>query len=134
MLFDNGRVAEAVAPYEAAVRLQPGAPLLRIGLAQAYLEAGDPALAKRAIALLKDALRSEGLEAGAWHMLATAYGRDNQLGLAALALAEEGLAGGNKKDAARQATRAMQLLLKNGADYARAEEIRREAKDLADPD
>jgi predicted Zn-dependent protease len=41
MLFENGHVAEAVEPYEAAVRLAPDAPLLRIGLAQVYIENGN---------------------------------------------------------------------------------------------
>jgi predicted Zn-dependent protease len=130
MLFENGRVAEAIAPYQAAVRLMPTAPLLRIALAQVYIESHEPGVDRLAIADLKDALRSEGMETLAWHLLATAYGRDNQIGLAALALAEEGLAGGHKQDATREATRAMQLLPKSGADYARAVEIRREAKDL----
>ena len=55
---------------------------------------------KRAIAFLNDALRTEYKETQGWHLLATAYGRDNQIGMAALALAEEGLAAGNKKDCA----------------------------------
>jgi predicted Zn-dependent protease len=65
-------------------------------------------------------------------LLATAYGRDNQLGMAALALAEEGLAAGKKKDAIQQATRAKQSLPKSTAAYNRAEEIRREAGELED--
>src|SRR5260370_38062918 len=34
MLFENGRVADAVAPYQAAVRLAPDVALLHIELAQ----------------------------------------------------------------------------------------------------
>ena len=116
------------------MRLAPGAPLLRISLAQTYVEANDPSLNKRAIAYLNDALRSEDKDTNAWHMLATAYGRDNQLGMAALALAEEGLAGGKKKDAMQQASRAEASLRKNTAAYARAEEIRREAEELDSSD
>jgi predicted Zn-dependent protease len=132
MLFENGRIRDAIAPYEEAVRLAPSAPLLRIALAQSYIEANDPGLNKRAIAYLNDALRSEDKDTGAWHLLATAYGRDNQLGMAALALAEEGLAAGKKKDAIQQATRAKQSLPKSTAAYNRAEEIRREAGELED--
>jgi predicted Zn-dependent protease len=132
MLFENGRVRDAIPPYEEAVRLAPSAPLLRIALAQSYIEANDPSLNKRAIAYLNDALRSEDKDTGAWHLLATAYGRDNQLGMAALALAEEGLAAGKKKDAIQQATRAKQSLPKSTAAYNRAEEIRREAGELED--
>lgn len=130
MLFENGRIADAVQPYEEAVRLAPGAPLLRISLAQVYIESNDPKLNKRAIAYLNDALRTEDKETTGWHLLATAYGRDNQMGLAALSLAEEGLSAGKKKDAMQQASRAKGLLVKNSAAYARAEEIQREAEKI----
>jgi predicted Zn-dependent protease len=130
MLFENGRIADAVHPYEEAVRLAPEAPLLRISLAQTYIEANDPKMNKRAIAYLNDALRSEDKETNGWHLLATAYGRDNQMGMAALALAEEGLSAGKKKDATQQASRAKALLLKNSASYSRAEEIEREAEKI----
>ena len=132
MLFENGRIADAVQPYEEAVRLAPGAPLLRISLAQTYIESNDPRMNKRAIAFLNDALRTEDKETEGWHLLATAYGRDNQIGMAALALAEEGLAGGKKKDAQQQALRAKALLPKNSAGYNRAENIHLEAEHIED--
>jgi len=132
MLFENGRIAEAIPPYEEAVRLAPAAPLLRISLAQAYIESNDPKVNKRAIAYLNDALRSEDKEANAWHLLATAYGRDNQIGMAALALAEEGLAAGKKKDAQQQAVRAKALLPKNSPAGNRAENIYRDAEHIED--
>ena len=64
--------------------------------------------------------------------LAVAYGRDNQMGMAALSLAEEALANGKKKDAMQQAIRAKQLLARNTAAYARAEDVHREAEHLDD--
>jgi len=130
MLFENGRVRDAIAPYEDAVKLAPHAPLLRISLAQAYIENGDPALNKRALAYLDDAVRVENRDGTAWRLLAIAYGRDNQLGMAALSLAERALADGKKKDAMEQAQRAKQLLKSNTAAYDRAVEIRREAEQL----
>ena len=132
MLFENGRIREAMRPYEDAVRLMPSAALLRIALAQTYIESGDPALNKRAIAYLNDASREEGRDSAVWRFLAVAYGRDNQMGMAALSLAEQALANGKKKDAAQEATRAKQLLARNAAAYARAEEIHREAKQSED--
>lgn len=132
MLFENGHVKEAVKPYEAALRRDPSAALLRIELAQVYVENHDPAQNRLAIAYLSDALRTEDKDVDAWHLLATAYGRDNQFGMAALSLAEEGLAADNKKDAVQEAGRAQHLLPKNGAPYARAQQIRLQAKDLED--
>jgi predicted Zn-dependent protease len=134
MLFENGHIAEAVQPYEEAMRRDPNAPLLRIELAQVYVENNDPAQNKRAIAYLSDALRTEDKDADAWHMLATAYGRDNQIGMAALSLAEEGLAADNKKNAVQEAVRAEHLLPKSSPAYARAQQIHSQAKDLDDSD
>lgn len=130
MLFENGRIREAITPYEAAVKLAPEAPLIRISLAQTYVESGDLSLDKRAIAYLEDASREEGREDLVWRLLATAYGRDNQLGKAALSLAEEALADGKKKDAQQQAQRAKQILPRGSPAFQRAEEIQREAKEL----
>jgi len=130
MLFENGRIREAIAPYEEAVKLAPEAPLIRISLAQTYIESHDPSLNKRAIAYLEDASRVEDREDLVWRLLAVAYGRDGQLGKAALALAEEALVDGKKKDAQQQAQRAKQILPHGSPAYQRAEEIQREAKDL----
>jgi predicted Zn-dependent protease len=130
MLFENGRVAEAIAPYDAAVRLDPGAPLLRIARAQVYIESHQPRLLRTAIADLNEALRSEDKDTGPWHLLAIAYGRDGQMGKAALSLAEEELVAGKKKDTLFEVARAERLLPKGSASYARAEEIKREANEL----
>jgi predicted Zn-dependent protease len=132
MLFENGRIRDAVGPYQEAVRLAPAAALLRISLSQVYIETGDPGLNKRAIAYLNDASREEGRDSQVWHFLAVAYGRDNQMGMAALSLAEQALADGKKKDAIQEATRAKQLLARNTAAFSRADEINREAKQLDD--
>ena len=130
MLFENGRIRESIAPYEEAVKLAPDAPLIRIALAQSYIESNDASFIKRAVAYLEDASRIEGRDDLVWRLLATAYGRDNQLGNAALALAEEALVDGKKKDAEQQAQRAKQILPHGSAAYQRAEEIQREAKEL----
>jgi len=130
MLFENGRVREAQQPYEDAVRLEPAAALLRMSLAQVYIETNDPRLNKRAIAYLNDAARTEGRDGSVWRFLAIAYGRDNQFGMAALSLAEEALASGKKKDALQQSTRAKQLLAKNTPPWFRADDIHHEAEKL----
>ena len=129
---DNDRGRTALRPYEDAVKLAPSAALLRMSLSQVYIESGDPALNKRAIAYLNDASRVEGRESQIWHFLAIAYGRDNQMGMAALSLAEEALANGKKKDAMQQANRAKQTLTKNTPPYFRADDIHREAEHLDD--
>jgi predicted Zn-dependent protease len=131
MLFENGHVDEAVAPYEKAVELKPNTPLLRIEAAQVELETNNPALLPKALSKLADAVHFENDNPDAWHFLAIAYGRSNNLGMAALALAEEGMANGNYKTAGEQADRAMKTL-PPGPNRQRAQDIRDEAQRMRD--
>jgi predicted Zn-dependent protease len=128
MLFENGKVAEAVAPYEEAVRLQPDSALLRTELGQVQTETGDPALNKRALSNLSEGVRLEPDNGTAWHFLAVAYGRQDDIGMAALALAEEALTQGDKKLAIQQATRATQILKSGTPARLRAEDLQRLAR------
>src|SRR5690606_33274376 len=59
MLFENGRIEEAIAPYRKAVELKPDAPLLGIGLAQVLIEFGAPEANTEAIAHLEEAVARE---------------------------------------------------------------------------
>jgi predicted Zn-dependent protease len=127
MLFENGRVAEAVAPYEEAVRLDPKSALLRIELAQVQLETNDDALVPKALANLNEAVLFEDRNPDSWRFIAIAYGRMNNMGKMALALAEQGIADGSYGDARQQAARAIKLL-PPGADKQRALDIQEEAK------
>ena len=127
MLFENGRVAEAVAPYEEAVKLSPKSALLRIELAQVQLETNDPAYVPKALGHLNEALRFEDRNPDAWRFLAIAYGRSNNMGMMALALAEEGIADGDYAQARQQAVRAGKQL-PAGPAKQRALDIQDEAK------
>jgi predicted Zn-dependent protease len=128
MLFENGRGGEALAPYEEAARLQPDSPLLHIELAQVQIEAGKPELNQPAIANLKEALRFEDQNGSAWHFLAVAYGREDDMGMSSLALAEEAMTQGDKPLAKQQAIRATQLLKPGTAGRLRAEDLKQLAQ------
>jgi predicted Zn-dependent protease len=106
MLFENGRIEEAIAPYRRAVELQPDAPLLRIGLAQAMIERGAPGADADAIAHLEEAVAREPTNAGAWRLLGIAQGRSGQEGVSNLSLAEYALLTGKQEDARLYARRA----------------------------
>lgn len=134
MLFENGRIEEAVAPYREAVRLAPHSSLLRTQLAQVLLERNDPSLNGEALAHLKESARTDTHNGLTWRLLAVAYGRDGQIGMAALSLAEQGLLHGDKPLAVDQAQRAMNLLPKGSIDWLRAEQVLLEAEDLPDPE
>ncbi len=106
VLFENGRVREAIAPYREAVRLVPDEPQLRIGLAHAMVETGDPLLLRPAIQELQPALDREKDNAEGWRSLGVAWGKLGNIGQANLALAEEALANGNVRTARGLAARA----------------------------
>ncbi len=95
MLFENGHIKDAVAPYQQAVDLDPANALLKIELAQVELEDGDPALVPKAMTLLNAASTFENDNSELWRLLAVAYGRSGNMGMMALALAEQGMADGD---------------------------------------
>ena len=127
MLFENGRVADAVAPYQRAVQLAPSEPLLNIELAQVQLETNDPKYLAAAKSELTGALQGESDNPDAWRSLAIVYGRQGDIGMAALALAEQNMAQANYRQAIGQAQRAQQLL-PAGPQRQRAQDLLAEAK------
>ena len=91
ILFESGGayVREAVTAYERAVKLAPGEALIRVGLAQAQLETGDPRLERAALENLKNSIRNDDTYALAWRLLSVAYGKAGDIGNSALANAEQ---------------------------------------------
>ncbi len=128
ILYENGKVIEAIAPYQRAVDFHPGSPLLMMGLAQAMIATDRPDLNAAAIPHLELAVARDRDLAGAWHQLAIAYGRGGDLGLSALASAEEHLAAGDYRSASRQARRAMKKLAEGSPAWLRAQDIEQVAK------
>jgi predicted Zn-dependent protease len=106
MLFENGRIADAIGPYRRSVRLRPDASLLRYGLAQALIESGEPGANAEAIEHLEEAVAREPTNAGAWRLLGIAQGRDGLEGVSNLSLAEYALLVGKEDDARLYARRA----------------------------
>ena len=94
ILFENGRVRDALGPYREAVRLAPDEPQIHIGLAHAMVETGDPLLLRPAIQELQPALDRERENTIGWRTLATAWGKLGDIGQANLALAEEAMENG----------------------------------------
>ena len=123
MLFENGRGAAALAPYERAVALKPESGLLRLALARVQIAADDPALHAEAIRHLEVAVRDESRHPGVWHQLAIVYGRAGDLGMSALASAEEYLLRGRNDEARRQAERAQSRLAAGSPGWLKARDI-----------
>ncbi|TAD91138.1 MAG: M48 family peptidase [Alphaproteobacteria bacterium] len=123
ILFEHGRVLEALPSLRRALQLLPEADLFRIDLAQALLELNDPRLLREAQTLLTEARRTEARTARLWRLSAIAYGRDGQQGLTAQALAEQAILEGRVGEALEHARRAMRLLPNGSPGWLRAQDV-----------
>ncbi len=123
ILFENGRVKDALPSYQKAVDLRPKQPLLRVGLAHAQIEIGQQDLIPVALRNLQQAIRYDRHMPLSWRLAATAYGRNGDLGMSALALAEHNLLSGRNLDAEGQAKKAQHLLKANTPGWLRAQDI-----------
>ena len=133
ILFENGRVAEAVPPYREAVHYRPDSALLRLGLARALLEGGADADTKEAAALLQEVVRIEPQNAGAWRFLGVAEGQLGNEGLSALALTEQSVLVGNRKDAEFYVRRAEQHIEPKDPDWVRLQDLSRAVDEMEEP-
>jgi predicted Zn-dependent protease len=128
-LLEAGRIKPALAPYENAVRIEPGAVLIRIDLARTQLALNDPSLVKKALSNLLFATNKSPEISSAWHHLAVAYGRDGQFGMSSLALAERDLLRGKLRDALFNVGRAEKKLKKGSTGWTRAQDVKRLARE-----
>lgn len=119
--LEQGKAEEARVLYARAAALAPEEPLIVQALGSAELQAGAT---KAAIATLERARRLQPEDADTWRLLAQAYGRDNQLGLADYAQAEHYARIGRRTEAAHFAERAMRQLPAHGPAWLRAQDIR----------
>lgn len=123
VLFEFGRAKEAEDPQRRSVALKPDAPLLRINLGQTLIALDDKAKVDEGVAELKKALTQENDNAVAWRLLAEAYDKRGEEGLARLATAEYDFNVGDMVQARVFAMRAREKLPKNTPDWRRATDI-----------
>jgi predicted Zn-dependent protease len=107
--------------YAQAVALAPTEPLIVQALGWSQLQTGA---VKEAIATLDRARSLRATDADTWRLLAQAYGRDGQIGLADYAQAEHYSLIGRRTEAAHFAERAMRALPPNSPVWLRAQDIR----------
>lgn len=138
ILFEFGRTPEAEAPQRRSVALKPEAPLLRVNLGQTLIALDDKAKVNEGVGELKRALTQEEDNAVAWRLLAEAYDKLGQDGLARLATAEYNFNVGDMRQARVFAMRAREKLDKGTPEWRRATDIvlvaepsREDLRDLA---
>ncbi len=132
MLFENGRVKEAIPEYKLAVKYLSDNPLLRQELGQVEVEADDPALLPDARENLTIATQRESDDAGSWRLLATAYGRMGNEVMATASMAEYALLAGRFEEAIYDAVKASQGLKKGTPIEIRMQDIRAQAEQARD--
>ena len=128
ILFENGRIDDAMEPYGRAVEKLPQEPLIRVGLAQVMVERGDAAAIDSAIEHLQIAVRQDAGYPLAWRLLSIAYGRTDRLGLSSLASAERAILRNDYEEAIAFAKRADDLLPVGAPGQLRAQDIELAAK------
>lgn len=107
ILYENGRIAEATKSLQEALHKSANEPLIQILLAQCMLENQQSPQLSTIIKLLEASLNKESENPQPWRLLAIAHGKQNNIGVAALCLAEEAMCIGKFKRAKEQAKRAL---------------------------
>jgi predicted Zn-dependent protease len=123
MLFENGRVRDALPYYEKAVLLAPDSALLQRSLGQVQLEVGDPALLENAVSNLLGAKFRDNIDPFTWQLLGTAYGKMGKRAESSLALGEAALLTNRLADAKFHAERASGLLEEGSVGWIHAQDI-----------
>lgn len=125
ILYEFGKAALSVEPYQKAVLYAPDSGLIRTMLAQSLIESAGQNTEKlqSAIDHLKRAEKDEPRSTQIKRLLATAYGRMGKEPEARVYLAEEALMHGNKKEAARMADVTLKQLPPNSPEALRAQDI-----------
>ncbi|MTJ83526.1 MAG: M48 family metallopeptidase [Telmatospirillum sp.] len=130
MLFENGRVAEAVPEYKQSVKYLPDNALLREELGQVELELEDNSQLADAKEHLTFVTRREPDNASGWRLLATAYGRMGDETMAAASMAEYALLMGRWNEALHDATKALKNLKKGTPTEIRMQDVRSQAEQM----
>ena len=130
VLLESQRIEEAIPAYARAVELLPGNALLRLGLGQAQVSSQGTEHLAAAVGNLRKATELEPDMPEAWRHLATAYARDGQEAMAALATAERYALYGQYRDVGLMAARAKRGLQTGTPAYLRAEDLAGLAKNM----
>jgi predicted Zn-dependent protease len=121
MYYESGYPKAAALQYKEAIRLLPDSALILTELARTLIVIGDPAYIREALRYLEQSVHIDDSNQDSWRLMATAYGKLNDNGMAYVALAQEAALKGETKNAIAYADNALQSLpeLSAGAQLAR---------------
>lgn len=132
MLFEHGQAKEAYTAYEKAFSLAPQEPLIAMELARAELELNDPVMLDKAIEHFRLTIQLGENTGFVWRQMGIAYGRQGDIGMSSLALAEAELRAGQLASAEFQANRASETLQKGTSHHLQALDILESIKTARD--
>ncbi len=123
MLYENGRIAEAIPSYRRAVQLLPGSGLIKVEFASALMEANKPDNTQEALRNLELARQTESDNFELWRLMAVGYARLNNAGMTSLARAEMSVLRGERAAAQAHAAAAVHQLTPGTPAWQRAQDI-----------
>ncbi len=123
MWLSRSKTEPAIEAYREALKVLPNATEIIVAMAHAMVESRDDH-SKEAQAALKHALALSPENPEAWDLLATAYNRDNNLGMSAYAASERAILTGQFGDVARYSNQAEKLLEKDTPTWYRLQDIK----------
>jgi len=125
MLFENGRVNEAVPSYRRAVQLLPASGVIKVDFARTLLESNKPDNDREAVRNLEiAATQGESGSFELWRLQASGYSRLNNPGMTSLARAEMAILRGNRSEAQAHAAAAERALPVGSPAWQRAQDIK----------
>jgi predicted Zn-dependent protease len=126
ILFEHGKLKEALPCYQQAHKLRPENALIRVGMAQIMLGIEDKSLQQEAIGHLQFATHKEPDSDQGWYFLSIGFGREGKIGEAAYALAEYNVVNNKLDEALHQVRRSQKLLAPTSPYRRKLEDIKRE--------
>ncbi len=126
ILFENGRIPEALESYAKASQLLPGSALILTDLAKVELAQKEPRV-QSAISHLEKANSIDNTNPDTWHFLTIAYGKAGNKGMSYLAMAEEDALNADFKSALSEVNQALTLLKEATPARQRAQDLKAHA-------
>lgn len=123
MLYENGRIAEAIPSYEKALSILEDNALLQLELAVAYIAMEDEIRMRQAIPLLHASLTTEPRNSFAWWKLGIAHGKLEEFGPSYLALAQRERLRRNNKGAKEFVAKARQYIQEGSPAWLRSDDL-----------
>ncbi len=124
MYYESGYPKAAALEYKKALKNFPDSPLILTELARSLIVIDEPAYTREALRYLDQAARIDDSNQDTWRLMAVAYGKVNDTGMAYVALAQESALKGETRNSIAHADNALQVLPQNSAGAQLARDIK----------